>query len=160
MMRQPSKPLFERNPSLAYGSLLLVGVFIVAFIVLYALAPLVDSSEPAAQAGESTDSGQQTTPGGPVNVTVVAKNLAFDKRTITASPGADVTVTLDNQDAGVLHNIAFYTNRNASTKIAAGDLVQGPGKLVENFKAPTAAGNYFFRCDAHPDQMTGSFVVK
>ena len=51
-------------------------------------------------------------------------------------------------------------NRSASTKIYVGELTAGPGKLTEKFKAPASAGNYFFRCDAHPDQMTGTFVVK
>ena len=44
--------------------------------------------------------------------------------------------------------------------LSVGELTAGPGKLTENFKAPSSPGNYFFRCDAHPDQMTGTFVVK
>jgi plastocyanin len=157
-MMAKRRPLLESNPSLVLGIITLLVFGFVGGAAMLALAPLVDSSE--APVEEAAGGGGATTPGGPVNVTVVARNLSFDKRTINASPGADMTVVLDNQDSGVLHNIAFYTNRSAATKIYVGELTAGPGKLTEKFKAPATAGNYFFRCDAHPDQMTGSFVVK
>jgi plastocyanin len=145
------------NPALVFGVLVLLVFAVGGGAAMFALAPLVDSDDVVAE--EAADGGP-TTPGGPVNTTLVARNLAFDKRTIAASPGADVTVKLDNQDAGVLHNLAFYTSRNAATKIYIGATVTGPGSVTDNFKAPSSAGNYFFRCDAHPDQMTGTFVVK
>ena len=151
------QPLMSSNPALVFGVIVLLVFAIGGGAIMFAIAPLLSSDEAAVS--ETTDSGP-TTPGGPVNVTVVARNLAYDKRTIAASPGADMTVVLDNQDSGVLHNIAFYTNRSGSTKIYVGELTAGPGKLTEKFKAPASAGNYFFRCDAHPDQMTGTFVVK
>src|SRR4051794_28801538 len=116
MMTNQRKPLSETRPALVYGMAIFLFVFIVAAAGMFAIAPLLDSGGDVV-AEESADSGP-TTPGGPVNVTVVARNLAFDKRTIAASPGADMTVVLDNQDSGVLHNIAFYTNRSASTKIS------------------------------------------
>jgi plastocyanin len=156
-MATRSKPLLESNPALVLGIITLVVFGLVGGGIMLALAPLVDSD---AASEAIADDGGPTTPGGPVNVTLVARSLAFDKRTIAASPGADVTVVLDNQDAGVLHNVAFYTNRSAGTKIFIGELFAGPARRTETFKAPSSAGNYFFRCDAHPDQMTGTFVVK
>ena len=151
------QPLMNSNPSLVFGVIVLLVFAIGGGAIMFAIAPLLGSDEVAV---EETADGGATTPGGPVNVAITARNLAFDRRTITASPGADMTVVLDNQDSGVLHNIAFYTNRSAGTKIYVGELTAGPGKLTEKFKAPASAGNYFFRCDAHPDQMTGTFVVK
>jgi plastocyanin len=157
-MATRSKPLIDSNPALVLGVIVFLVFLVGGGAAMYALAPLVDSDTAATEA--VADDGGSTTPGGPVNVTLVARNLAFDKRTITASPGVDVTVTLDNQDAGVLHNVSFYTNRSASTKIFVGELKAGVTQSVEKFKSPGSAGNYFFRCDAHPDQMTGTFVVK
>jgi plastocyanin len=151
------QPLMSSNPALVLGIVVLLVFAIGGGAIMFALAPLVDSD--AVVAEDAADSGP-TTPGGPVNVTLVARNLAFDKRTIAASPGGDVTVKLDNQDSGVLHNLAFYTNRSAGTKIHIGATNTGPGSVTDTFKAPSSAGNYFFRCDAHPDQMTGTFVVK
>ena len=158
MIRNQKRPLTETNPSLVYGMAIFVVVFIVAAAGMFAIAPLLDSGSDASEA--TAEDGGSTTPGGPVNVTLVARSLAFDKRTITASPNVDVTVTLDNQDAGVLHNVSFYTNRSAGTKIFVGELKAGVSQSVEKFKSPSSPGNYFFRCDAHPDQMTGTFVVK
>jgi plastocyanin len=154
------RPIDETRPVLVYGIVFFLLVFAVASAALYSAATLI--GEPKSGAAEATTDGGAgpTTPGGPVTVTLVAKNLTFDKRTIAASPGADVTVTLDNQDAGVAHNVSFYTNKGAGTKIFTGNLTTGPAKVEEKFKAPTAPGNYFFRCDAHPDQMTGTFTVK
>jgi plastocyanin len=144
------------NPALFFGLLTLVVFFAVGAGAMFALAPLVDTD--AAVLDEGADGGP-TSPGGATNTTILARNLTFDKRTITASVGGDVSVRLDNQDPGVIHNIAFYTSRNAATKIFVGETNTG-GTINNNFKAPTTPGNYFFRCDAHPDQMTGTFVVK
>jgi plastocyanin len=151
------QPISETHPQLVYGLAIMLFVFAVFGAAMYVLADVVAPSEAAVT---ETDSGGPVTPGGATTLTLVAKNLAFDKRTITAAAGGDVTITLDNQDAGVSHNVSFYTNKNATSKIYLGDLTAGPAKKDEKFKAPSAPGNYFFRCDAHPDQMTGTFAVK
>ena len=82
----------------------------------------------------------------------------------TASPlpapaGATVVMTFVNDDTNMPHNFALYTNATALTTIFAGDLVTGPGTITYTFTAPPAPGTYFFRCDVHPELMTGTFVV-
>ena len=144
-------------PNLKYGIALFAVAFLISAAGLYGGALLVEEKPSAAAENGVTNGG---TPGGPVNVTIVARNIQFDKRTITASPGVSVTVTLDNQDAGVLHNTAFYTNRSATTRIAVGEIFAGVASRVLSFTAPSTPGNYFFRCDVHPDTMTGTFAVK
>ena len=101
------------------------------------------------------------TPSAP-NATVIqlrASNLAFDKRALTATSNAPVTIQFDNADPGVLHNVALYTTQAATQKIFGGDLVAGPVVVNYNFTAPQP-GSYFFRCDSHPDTMTGSFATR
>jgi plastocyanin len=159
MIRQ-SKPMSETRPQLVFGVAIMLFVFAVSGAGLYLLGQWAQPNAVPEAAATDDYSTTTTTPGGPVAVTHVAKNLAFVKRTITASPGAAITVTLNNQDAGVSHNVSFYTNKSATTKIFVGDLDPGPATRDEKFTAPTAPGNYFFRCDVHPDQMTGTFVVK
>ncbi len=143
--------------SLKYG----IGLFAVAFITsaaaLYGLALLVEQ-EPSAAAQNGGGNGGAT--GGPVVTTIVARNLLFDKRTITAAAGVSVTVTIDNQDAGILHNLAFYRSRAATEKFAASELFAGTASRLVAFTAPSTPGNFFFRCDVHPDTMTGTFAVK
>lgn len=111
-------------------------------------------------AGPSTSGGAAPTPvPGATALTVKAEKLLFSPRTLSAAAGQPVQVTLENLDAGVLHNIAFYTNQSATTVIYKSPLEAGVRTDVYTFTAP-AAGSYFFRCDVHPDTMTGSFTVR
>jgi plastocyanin len=147
--------MLKPGANLKLGLPLLVVAFAASFLALYFSAPLVDRETAAAG-----DGGGGEIPAGPVSVTIVAQNLLFDLKTITANAAQDVTVRLDNRDAGVLHNIAFYTNRGASQKIFGSEIVAGPVVQTSTFPAPGSAGTYFFRCDVHPDTMTGAFVVR
>jgi plastocyanin len=146
--------------SLKLGPPLFVVAFAVSALGLYGGAKLVHVDE-AASADDEQDVTNGGQPGGSVSVRIVAKDLKFDRRTINASPGAPVTVTFDNQDPGVPHNVAFYTNRSAAAtdKIFAGQLITGPSTVEERFTAPDSPGNYYFRCDAHTD-MNGTFSVR
>jgi plastocyanin len=98
-------------------------------------------------------------PAGSTVLQITAKGQLFDKRTLTAAAGQPVVLQFDNQDAGTIHNFALYTNRSATTKIYASDLITGPKVDNLSFTAP-AAGSYYYRCDVHPDTMTGTFTSK
>ena len=86
--------------------------------------------------------------------------VAFDQTTLTATAGAGVHVEYLN-DANVPHNIAFFEGSDSSApRIAATEIVAGPGVLEEvDFKAPATPGAYYFHCDVHPTQMFGTFEV-
>jgi cytochrome c oxidase subunit II len=95
-----------------------------------------------------------------VMIDLTARNIAFDKSTITVPAGASVTVTFNNKDNNVPHNFAVYTDSSATKSIFVGQVVTGPKTISYTFTAPAAPGNYFFRCDVHPALMTGTFVVQ
>jgi plastocyanin len=97
--------------------------------------------------------------GATVPVTLTARNIAFDTTKITVPAGSTVVMTFINNDANIPHNFALYTDSSASKKIFAGDIVTGVKTVTYTFTAPTTPGNYFFRCDVHPEMMTGTFVV-
>ncbi len=117
------------------------------------------TAPPAQTTSSGVTGGATATTGGTGQVTLTAKNIAFDKSTITAPAGSTVTVTFVNSDAGVPHNVAFYTDSSAGTPIYVGQIVTGPATPTYTFTAPSTPGTYFFRCDVHPETMTGSFVV-
>jgi plastocyanin len=139
------------------GVVLLLVAFGISAPLLYGGTQLIKSDEVAADTGGGGGGGAT---GGPAAVTVIAQNLSFSLKSITVSSGVEVTVTLDNRDAGVLHNIAFYTSRAATTKIFGGKLTTGPAVDTEKFTAPSTPGTYYFHCDVHPDQMNGTFIVQ
>ena len=94
---------------------------------------------------------------------LVAANLLFDKRELAVRSGGQVRIRLENRDAGVSHNVAVYrSSTDTTTGVAPGAIgtrFDGPGIDDTVFDIP-AAGNYFFRCDVHPQTMTGTFRVQ
>jgi plastocyanin len=89
---------------------------------------------------------------------LTASGLKFDKNTLVVPAGQNVTVSLDNQDAGQMHNFAVYTDKDVGQNLFRGELFAGKGAKDFSLQAP-AAGVYYFRCDTHPD-MNGVFIAK
>lgn len=145
-------------------------LLIVPLLVILTACSSSGTTTPAATSGVGGQSlgSTPTTSGGSsaggsgktATVDIVAKNMAFDKQTITVPAGAKVTVNFDNQDTSVPHNIAFYKSSAATDPIFVGQMVTGPNKVTESFTAPSEPGTYFFRCDVHPQTMTGQFIVQ
>lgn len=115
-----------------------------------------------AAAAMPDENAQNRSASAPQSITIdlVAENIAFDKSTITVPAGARVTVNFNNRDSGVPHNLAVYENEAAEKAIFIGEIVTGLAKIEYTFDAPAVPGTYFFRCDIHPTQMTGRFIVE
>lgn len=105
---------------------------------------------------DDTASAQETPSS---SLVLVAEDIQFDSDTLTVNAGQEVTLTFENRDAGVMHNFSVYEDSSASTSLFMGDLITGDDTATYSFEAPEP-GTYFFRCDVHPDQMTGTFVVE
>jgi plastocyanin len=101
-----------------------------------------------------------TAPPPVVTVAITAQNIAFNTSLITVPAGATVKVNLNNLDSGIPHTFSVYTNSAATTPIFVGPAITGVSSTTYTFSAPTTPGTYFFRCDVHPSQMNGSFVVQ
>lgn len=92
--------------------------------------------------------------GGP---TVVAQNIAFDTQTIELPPDVATTITFDNRDAGVPHNISIYSDESLGELLFQGELVTGPATIPYEV-GPFPASEYYFHCDVHPN-MNGTVRV-
>ena len=88
---------------------------------------------------------------------MVAEGLAFDTTSISLPAGEPSTITFDNRDAGVQHNIAIATDSSLATQLFSGELVAGPG-TIEYEIPPLEAGAYYFLCLVHPT-MNGTVTV-
>jgi hypothetical protein len=89
---------------------------------------------------------------------LVAMNVAFDLREIRIPADQPAHLRLDNKDAGILHNIAVYRDRQASELVARGKLFDGPEVRDYRFEG-FAPGTYYFQCDLHPS-MNGSLIAE
>jgi plastocyanin len=107
-----------------------------------------------------TPTPSPSTGGNAITITVTAAGMAFDTNSILVSAGAHVTITFQNNDNGIPHNMAFYTSAAATTIIYQGARTTGVSTVTYTFDAPTTPGTCFFRCDVHPTTMTGSFIVQ
>jgi len=121
----------------------------------------VPTGSSGAPASVTTPMDAAAAPGSGQNVqmTLTCQNIAFDKSSLTAPAGSHITMTFVNNDAGIPHNFALYTDSSAKSKIFVGDIVTGVKTTTYTFGAPSTPGTYFFRCDVHPTMMYGTFVV-
>ena len=98
----------------------------------------------------------QAVPSGGDGVTVAAESLAFDTATIDLEP-VPTTITFENQDAGVQHNIAIYSDSSLGDELFNGELITGPA-TAEYAVPALPPGEHFFQCNVHPN-MSGTVVV-
>lgn len=123
-----------------------------------------DSNEPAPAATEAKAPAQAAAPtatvaaAAPIAPTLVASNLLFDKKELTAKAGS-VTIEIDNRDASVPHNLHVFSGTDATgTSVGKTEVEAGPVK--QSLTVTLAKGSYFFQCDVHPTTMTGTITVE
>ena len=107
--------------------------------------------------GVSSSSAELSVPGGTPVVEVRARNSQYDAKTLRAPASEAFTIVFRNEDPGVPHNVAIYTDSSASHSLFVGQIFNGP-KTVDYHVPALSPGRFFFRCDVH-HQMTGTFQV-
>jgi Cupredoxin-like domain len=96
--------------------------------------------------------------GSPTEIAVCAfDDQRFVPDRLDAPASEPFAIELDNQDEGVPHNVAVYTDDSAAEAVVVGELITGPATTTVAVPA-LDAGSYFFRCDVHP-VMTGTIEV-
>ncbi len=128
------------------------------------LAPIPPSPAAPAAAPSSTDTPPPPPPPPPpttepppasgVTLTVLAPSESFSPRSLSA-PAGSVTIVFDNQDTYLTHNIHFFSK---SGSIGMTDIMTGPVKQTLALGA-LAPGSYPYKCDVHPQTMTGVLTV-
>lgn len=107
--------------------------------------------------GISSTSAAPSIPGGKPVIQVSAKNSQFDTNTLHAPASEPFTLVFRNDDPGIPHNVAIYTDSSATTALFVGKIFNGPATM--DYQVPALpGGSYFFRCDVHHN-MTGTFQV-
>ena len=120
-----------------------------------ALAILLAACGGTTESSDSTGGGTIAVVDGLAELS--ADDLAFDAATITAPAGQPFTITFTNMD-GVPHNFSVYTEEGGDV-IAEGEIIN-EGETDEVEVEGLSAGEYFFVCDLHAGEMTGTLVVE
>jgi len=89
---------------------------------------------------------------------IEAQNLNFDTDCLAAPAGTAFTITMNNQENGVPHNVAIYQGPSRSNALFKGRTIVGVATVTYRVAA-LSPGTYYFQCDVHP-QMNGAFVVR
>jgi len=165
----------RRMPALwALVSVLAIAGVVIAAVAAFRASPAQVAAAPAASSAPpapGTGGGPPpATGGGPpaascspsgTQLQITAQNITFDKSCLAAPADTAFTIAFDNKDAGTPHNIHIFaadpTKDPAAKSLFSGDLVTGPDTATYQVDA-LPAGTYFFHCDVHPTQMTGTFV--
>jgi plastocyanin len=111
----------------------------------------------AAACGDTTpdDTASLATERSAADLTLVAEDVAFVTTELQAAAGSPVTITLDNRDDGVPHNLHVEgaDGGDVATEVESGPVTQ---ELEVSF---STAGEYTYVCDVHPDTMRGTITV-
>ncbi len=113
--------------------------------------------------GSPSGSGAASPAAGGGNLTITMTDNKFDPTSLTASAGADVTITATNKGTAI-HNVRIAGPdgrfNTADDTVSDPSLVSGGGTATVKWKAPSAAGDILFQCDFHPTDMKGTITVK
>ena len=130
-------------------------------------SPAATSAAPTATTAPATSpttaASATTGTAAPGTLTQVMKDNFFETTSFTVALGAKVTFQLDNQGK-VFHNMTIapadgnFDSAQAVTSVP--QLIPAGKTGTLTWQAPNAAGTFKFRCDVHPDQMTGTITVK
>ncbi|MEP6475704.1 MAG: hypothetical protein ABJC60_00370 [Actinomycetota bacterium] len=145
--------LVSRRPSVgapAIGSM--VGVVAGVALVTGALAFLIVGPQK-----EAVEGVPELLAAGPK-----ASTEGFDESTLSFPADTPVALEFDNQETGIQHNVAIFTQDPAEvtgqTPLFSGAFITGPARDTYNVQ-PLAAGTYFYHCDVHPGTMMGQITV-
>jgi plastocyanin len=129
-------------------------------------SPASQAPQPSSSPQAGPSAGATCQPSGSTRLTVSALVGAsvkgFAETCLAVPAGKDFTVTFKNEDTGVLHTWALFTDPRAAQRLggaaSASEAITGPDQKTYQLKA-LQPGTYFYRCDVHPTVMTGTFVV-
>lgn len=98
--------------------------------------------------------GPTVTPTEDGAVAIAADQLSFDRDVLEVPAGQSFDLAFENRSS-IPHNVAVYTDEAADEALFVGEVFAGPRVVTEVVPA-LDPGSYFFRCDVHPTQMTGT----
>lgn len=103
---------------------------------------------------DSSDSSESAEPSSN-GVTLVADDIAFDVTSLDATVGEALSITFDNRENGIAHNLHVEGTTGGDAKT---DIEEGPTTQTLDVSFDEA-GEFDYFCDVHPQQMRGTITV-
>jgi mono/diheme cytochrome c family protein/plastocyanin len=118
----------------------------------------VSTTAPAC--GQNLPAAQPTA--GPVapsaTLTITAQGTAWSTDTLAAIAGVPLTLTVQNNDSGIAHNIVIFGGEDETAPRLAETPIE-PGVVTQTLNfGPLDPGSYYYHCDVHP-QMSGTLTA-
>ena len=140
-------------------SIMAIGAVLAASLAALAACGSSNNTSTTTTAAASRSGGSSTATGPEVKMVPSTK---FEKTDITINAGRTVTITVNNTDTGQRHNFSLYKTKEdadaAKDELAKTDICTAP--CLQTADVNVTAGEYFFHCDVHPSQMTGTLTAK
>jgi plastocyanin len=138
-------------PRWLYGAYVLIPVFALAYVLSnVAVAPAT-----TAEATPTPDAGPCA------ECEIAAAAIQFDADELVVAAGEEITVTFNNEDAGVPHDFTVWEDKAAAD--GGGDEVAGTGTIAGGATG-TAEFNAddvtYFNCTIHPTSMFGDITAE
>jgi plastocyanin len=129
-------------------------------------SPAGGAPQPSSSPQASPSAGATCQPSGTTTITVTAPVNSsvngFAETCLAVQAGNDFSVTFKNEDTGIQHTWALFTDSSAAQRLGGAaspsEAITGPDEKTYQLKA-LQPGSYFYRCDIHPTVMTGTLVV-
>ncbi|HET8944368.1 MAG TPA: cupredoxin domain-containing protein [Dehalococcoidia bacterium] len=117
--------------------------------------PAAATTKPAA--ATTNPAGATTNPAAEV-IKVTARDFSFDPGDFNAPLNKEATIELTNS-GNAAHTLTVYEDDAHTKKLAGASVQVSAGNTGEFNVTFTKAGDYYFRCEFHPTQMTGEIKV-
>jgi plastocyanin len=137
-------------PRWLYGAYVLIPVFALAYVLSnVAVAPAQPvEATPTPIAGPCTE------------CEIAAAQIQFDTKELVVAAGEEVTVTFNNNDAGVPHDFTVWGDKAAAD--GGGDSIATTGQFTSGSRDTSfnADDVTYFNCTVHPTSMFGDIVAE
>jgi plastocyanin len=126
----------------------------------------VDDAVTASATPRATPSdGGTPSPGGPI--AIVMRNTRFDPDEITVQAGTTATFEMTNEDSAI-HNMHIagpdgYTEdfcEGGADPCSDPNRIKGGETATLTWEVPDSPGEVDFKCDFHPQEMTGTLTIE
>jgi plastocyanin len=110
--------------------------------------------------GETPDAGETPDGGATAAQVQMVSGPAFSPSELTIAAGTDVEITAENTSG--FHSFAVYESEAAAEggEDAVGETEACSSPCTDSVTVNLAAGEHFFRCEIHPNLMTGTIIAE